>query len=82
MLTDIRVLADHFLMALPNINKHFWRCCRGEIRFAVIALSLAIILYDTVTKYQQYVLESWSGVVEVLLACWGLSPILVFCLFA
>jgi len=23
VLTDIRALADHFLMALPNINKHF-----------------------------------------------------------
>ena len=47
MLTDIRALADHFLIALPNINKHFWRRCRGERRFAVITLSLAIILYYT-----------------------------------
>jgi len=23
MLIDIRALADHFLMVLPNINKHF-----------------------------------------------------------
>jgi len=44
MLTDIRALADHFLMALTNINKHFWR---GERRFAEITLSLAIILYYT-----------------------------------
>jgi len=34
-------------MALPNINKHFWRRCRGERRFAAITLSLAIILYYT-----------------------------------
>ena len=47
MLTDIRALADHFLIALPNINKHFWRRCRGERRFAEITLSLAIILYYT-----------------------------------
>ena len=47
MLTDIRVLADHFLMALTNINKHFWRRCQGERRFAEITLSLAIILYYT-----------------------------------
>ena len=47
MLTDIRALADHFLMALTNINKHFWRRCRGERRFAEITLSLAIILYYT-----------------------------------
>ena len=47
MFTDIRALAYHFLMALPNINKHFWRRCRGERRFAEITLSLAIILYYT-----------------------------------
>jgi len=47
VLTDIRVLADHFLMALPNINKHLWRRCRGERRFAEITLSVAIILYYT-----------------------------------
>jgi len=47
MHTDIRALADHFLMALPNINKHFWHRCRGERRFADITLSLAIILYYT-----------------------------------
>jgi len=47
MLTDIRALADHFLMTLPNINKHFWRRCRGERRFAEITLRLAIILYYT-----------------------------------
>jgi len=47
VLTDIRVLADHFLMALPNINKHFSRRFRGERRFAEITLSLAIILYYT-----------------------------------
>jgi len=49
VLTDICALADHFLMALPNINKHFWRRCRGERRFAEITLSLAIILYYTFT---------------------------------
>jgi len=47
MLTDIRALADHFLMASPNINKHFWRRCLGERRFAEITLNLAIILYYT-----------------------------------
>jgi len=47
VLTDIRALADHFLMALPNINKHFWCHCRGERRFAEIAFCLAIILYYT-----------------------------------
>ena len=47
MLTDLRALADQFLMALPNINKHFWRRCQGERRFAEITLSLAIILYYT-----------------------------------
>jgi len=47
ILTDIRALADHFLTALPNINEHFWRRCRGERRFAKITLSLAIILYYT-----------------------------------
>jgi len=47
MLTNIRALADHFLMALPNVNKHFWCRCRGERRFAEITLSLAIILYYT-----------------------------------
>jgi len=47
VLTDIRALADDFLMALPNINKHFWRRCRRERRFAEITLSLAIILYYT-----------------------------------
>jgi len=45
VLTDIRALADHFLIALPNINKHFWRRCWGERRFAEITLSLATILY-------------------------------------
>jgi len=45
--TDIRALADQFLMALPNINKHFWRRCRGERRFGEITFSLAIILYYT-----------------------------------
>ena len=34
-------------MALPNINKHLWRRCRGERRFAEINLSLPIILYYT-----------------------------------
>ena len=34
-------------MASPNINKHFWRRCRGERWFAEITLSLAIILYYT-----------------------------------
>jgi len=47
MLTDIRALGDHFLMALPNINKHFWRRCREERQFAEITFSLAIILYYT-----------------------------------
>jgi len=47
VLTDIRALADHFLMALPNINKHFWRRCRGERRVAEITLSLDIIFYYT-----------------------------------
>ena len=47
MLIDICALADYFLIVLPNINKHFWRRCRGERRFAVITLSLAIILYYT-----------------------------------
>jgi len=47
VLSDIRVLADHFLMALTNINKHFWRSCRGERWFTEITLSLAIILYYT-----------------------------------
>jgi len=47
VLTNIRALADYFLMVLPNINKHFWRRYRGERRFAEITLSLAIILYYT-----------------------------------
>ena len=47
VLNDIRTLADHFLIALPNINKHFSRRCWGERRFAEITLSLAIILYYT-----------------------------------
>jgi hypothetical protein len=47
MLTDIRALADHFLIALPNIKKHFWRRCRGERRFVEINFSPAIILYYT-----------------------------------
>ena len=47
MLTDIRAHADHFLIALPNINKHFWRRFRGEKRFPEITFSLAIILYYT-----------------------------------
>jgi len=45
VLTDIHALADHFLIALPNINKHLWRRCQGEIRFAEITLSLATSLY-------------------------------------
>ena len=45
MLTDIRALADQFLIALPNINKHFWRRCRGERQFAEITLSLTTSLY-------------------------------------
>ena len=45
MLTDIRALADQFLIALPNINKHFWRRCRGERRFAEITLTLNTSLY-------------------------------------
>ena len=45
MLTDIRALADQFLIAFPNINKHFWRHCRGERRFAEITLSLTTSLY-------------------------------------
>jgi len=47
MLTDIRALADHFLMALPNINTRLWHCCQGERQFAEITFSLAIILYYT-----------------------------------
>jgi len=45
VLADIRALADQFLIALPNINKHFWRRCQGERRFAEITLSLATSLY-------------------------------------
>jgi len=45
VLTDIYALADPFLIALPNINKHFWRRCRGERRFAEITLSLTTSLY-------------------------------------
>jgi len=33
-------------------------------------------------KCAEYVPESWSGVVEVRLACRGNSPILVFCFLA
>ena len=32
---------------LTDINKHLWRRCRGERRFAEITFSLAIILYYT-----------------------------------
>jgi len=46
VLTDIRALADHFLVVLPNINKHFWRRCRGERRFAEIILSPTTSLYS------------------------------------
>ena len=45
VLTDIRALADHFLIALPNINNHFWHHCWGERWFAKITLSLATSLY-------------------------------------
>jgi len=46
VLTDIRALADHFLIVLPNINKHFWCRCRGDRWFAEITLSLATNLYS------------------------------------
>jgi hypothetical protein len=29
-------------MCIININKHFWRCCRGERRSAELTLSLAL----------------------------------------
>ena len=45
VLTDIHALADNFLIALPNVNKHFWHRCRGERQFAEITLSLASSLY-------------------------------------
>ena len=45
VLTDIRALADQFLIAFPNINKHFWRRCQGERWFAEITLSLTTSLY-------------------------------------
>ena len=45
MLTDIRALADQFLIAFPNINMHFWHHCRGERWFAEITLSLTTSLY-------------------------------------
>ena len=46
MLTDIRALADQFLIVLPNINKHLWHRCRGERLFAEITLSLTTSLYS------------------------------------
>jgi hypothetical protein len=36
-------------MWLTNINKHFWRYCRGERRFAVLTLSLALPCIYTFT---------------------------------
>ena len=63
MLTDIRALADHFLIALLNINKHFWRRCRGERRFAEITLSLTsswyLYFYLFLSFYILYFLYSY-----------------------
>jgi hypothetical protein len=36
MLTDIRALADHFLIALPNINNvERWPCDQKEVKHEV-----------------------------------------------
>ena len=43
--SPISVRLRIILIALPNINKHFWRRCRGERRFAKITLSLTTSLY-------------------------------------
>jgi len=57
VLTNIRALADHFLIALPNIKKHLWRRCRGERWFAEITMSLATSLY--LSFYILYFLYSY-----------------------